>query len=162
MLSPDQPAKRSRLPLAHGRAIGGHSGRRGAALEDILLKQGWDPFKAEFDKEKPNIRTSRTGFPTRLSELILTAYFDLLASERGAPPGAHEFNAAQYPRNLRAWYGLAEVAKTLGDIDLALGAYETLLRTDPLIADARPLSFPSSVKKLRDSGVRASPRSSRR
>lgn len=125
-------------------------------LKDILLEQGWAAFKAEFDKRAARYPDVATWFPYTHFDLIMAAYFNLLpAGKKTDALELLKFNAAFYPRKLRSWYGLAEVAKDLGETDLAIGAYERLLKMEPQIEEAAP-SYRSLLllKSFREGGVR--------
>jgi tetratricopeptide (TPR) repeat protein len=125
-------------------------------LKDILLVQGWAAFKAELDRRKARYPDIEKWFPYTHFDLVMAAYFNLLPS--GKKNDALEllkFNAALYPRELRSWYGLAEVARSLDETNLAISAYETLLKMEPHIADARP-AYRSLLllKSFHDGGVK--------
>jgi len=125
-------------------------------LKDILLDQGWDKFKAEFEIRKAQHSDVENWFPYTHFDLVLTAYFDLLSSGKGDDAlELLKFNAVLYPDDFRSWYGLAEVAKDLDKTDLALSSYETLIKMEPQIADVRP-SYHAILllKSFRDRGVK--------
>jgi tetratricopeptide (TPR) repeat protein len=125
-------------------------------LKDILLDQGWTAFQAEFEGRKARYPDVTSWFPYTHFDLVMTAYFNLLPSRKTSDAlELLKFNAALFPRALRSWYGLAEVAKSLDETDLAIDAYETLLKMEPQIADARP-AYRSLLllKSLRHGGVK--------
>jgi tetratricopeptide (TPR) repeat protein len=124
-------------------------------LKDILLDQGWTAFQAEFESRKARYADVENWFPYTHFDLAMMAYFNLLPS--GKKTDALEvlkLNTALYPRELRSWYGLAEVAKSLDETDLAIAAYQTLLKMEPQIADAGP-AYRSLLllKSFREGGV---------
>jgi len=105
-------------------------------LMDILLNKGWENFRSEFEKRKARDPELDNWFPYTHFDLILAAYFNLLKA--GKPDDALELlklNTVIYPGEYRSWYGLAEVAKDIGQTDVALQAYEKLLALEPQIAD---------------------------
>jgi hypothetical protein len=125
-------------------------------LKDVLLGQGWAAFQAEWERRKSRCPDIERWFPYTHFDLLMTAYFNLLPS--GKKKEALELlklNMSLFPRELRSWYGLAEVAKSLDETDLAIGAYETLLRAEPHLADARN-AYRSLLllKSFRDGGVK--------
>ena len=125
-------------------------------LKDVLLGQGWDQFKAEFDRRKAQNPDVENWFPYTHFDLVMTAFSDLFSSGRGDDAvELLKFNAGLYPDDFRSWYGLAEVAKNLDKTDLAVSAYESLMKMDPLIADVRP-SYHAVLlsKSFRDGGVK--------
>jgi tetratricopeptide (TPR) repeat protein len=124
-------------------------------LKDILLKDGWVAFKAEFDRMKSAYPDVKSWFPYTHFDLVLTAYIDLLqAKKTNDALELARFNSELYPGDLRSWYGLAEVAKELDDIDLALGACEKLLAIEPNIAEIRPNRLNLVLRKsFRDHGI---------
>ncbi len=107
-------------------------------LKDILLKEGWDTFKTEFEGRKALYPDVKSWFPYTHFDLVMTTYFDLLQAEK-----THDalelarFNSEFYPGDLRSWYGLAETAKELGAVDVALNAYEKLLAMEPNMTEIR-------------------------
>ena len=124
-------------------------------LKDILLKEGWVGFKAEFEKRTSLYPDVKYWFPYTHFDLVLIAYFDLLQAEK-----THDalelvrFNSELYPSDLRSWYGLAEIAKQLDDVDLALKAYEKLLATEPNLAEIRSDHLNLVLRKsFRDYGI---------
>jgi hypothetical protein len=125
-------------------------------LQDILLDQGWTAFKTELDGRKARYPDVESWFPYTHFDLVMTAYFNLLPS--GKKNDALEllkFNSVLFPRELRSWYGLAEVAKSLDETDMAIDAYGMVLKMEPQISDARP-AYRSLLllKSFRDGGVK--------
>jgi tetratricopeptide (TPR) repeat protein len=124
-------------------------------LKDILLKEGWDMFKTEFEGRKALYPDVKSWFPYTHFDLVMTNYFDLLPAEK-----THDalelarFNSELYPGDLRSWYGLAEIAKELDDVDVALNAYEKLLAMEPNMTETRS-DYLNLVlgKSFRDGGI---------
>jgi tetratricopeptide (TPR) repeat protein len=109
-------------------------------LKDILVNQGWEKFKAEFDKRKSLYPDVGNWFPYTPFDLVLTAYFDLLGAGKGSDAlELAKFNLLLHPDDLRSLYGLAEIANEQGNTNLALPAYEKLLALEPHLADTRKL-----------------------
>jgi tetratricopeptide (TPR) repeat protein len=125
-------------------------------LKDILLDQGWTAFQAELDRRKARYPDVERWFPYTHFDQVMTAYFNLLPS--GKKKEALELlklNAALFPRELWSWYGLAEVAKSLDETDLAIEAYEMLMKMEPQIADAAPAHRSLLLlQSFRDGGVK--------
>lgn len=107
-------------------------------LKDILLKDGWEVFKTEFERRKSSYPDVKSWFPYTHFDLVLTAYFDLLPAKRANDAlELARFTSELYPDDLRSWYGLAEIANELDQIDLALNAYEEVLAREPNMAEIR-------------------------
>jgi len=111
---------------------------RALPLKDILVNQGWEKFKAEFDKRKASYPDVGNWFPYTPFDLVLTAYFDLLGAGKGSDAlELARFNLLLHPDDLRSLYGLAEIASEQENTDLALPTYEKLLALEPHLADIR-------------------------
>ena len=125
-------------------------------LKDILLEQGWTAFKAELDKKKALYPDVESWFPYTHFDLVLTSYLNLLpAGKKADALEVAKLNAALFPREFRTWYGLAEVARGAEETDLAIDAYEKLLKLEPRIADARSAyRLLVLLKSFRDGGVK--------
>jgi len=107
-------------------------------LKDILVNQGWEKFKAEFDRRKSSHPDVGKWFPYTPFDLVLTAYFDLLGAGKGNDAlELAQFNLLIHPDDMRSWYALAEIAKELDHRAVALSAYEKLLALEPYRADVR-------------------------
>jgi tetratricopeptide (TPR) repeat protein len=124
-------------------------------LKDILVEDGWVAFKAEFDRRKSVHPDVRSWFPYTHFDLVLTTYVDLLQAKKSNDAlELARFTAELYPGDLRSWYGLAEVAKELDDIDLALGACERLLAMEPNMAEIRSTRLDLVLRRsYRDRGI---------
>jgi tetratricopeptide (TPR) repeat protein len=107
-------------------------------LKDILINEGWGKFEAELKKRKELDPENREWFPYTSFDLVRTAYLNLLPAGKSAEATELlKLNAALYPEEIRSWYALAETGQGLGNIDLALSAYEKLMTLEPGLADVR-------------------------
>ncbi len=111
-------------------------GNRIEPLMDILLSKGWGSFYTEFEKIKTNYPDVKNWFPYTHFELVQTAYFKLLPAGKGSDAvELLRLNTEIFPSEFRSWYGLAEIAKETGQIDVALQAHEKLRTLEPCIAE---------------------------
>jgi len=111
---------------------------RALPLKDILVSQGWENFKAEFERRKSSYPDVGAWFPYTPFDLVLTAYIDLLGAGKGSEAlELAKFNLLIHADDMRSCYGLAEIAKELDKPDVALPAYEKLMALEPQMVDAR-------------------------
>jgi tetratricopeptide (TPR) repeat protein len=107
------------------------------SLKQILLDKGTDAFLAEVERRKSLYGKVEKWFPYTSINLVLTAYFDLVANGR-VEDALHlmKWNTEFYPNDFRAWYGLAEIANETGKIKEALNAYRKFFTIESDISEA--------------------------
>jgi tetratricopeptide (TPR) repeat protein len=107
------------------------------SLKQIILDNGVNAFLAEVERRKNLYGNVEMWFPYTSVNLVLTAYFDLVANGKiDDALKLAKWNTVLYPNDFRAWYGLAEIANETEKIKEALDAYTKFFTIEPDISEA--------------------------